>query len=184
MKTILVLVMALGFTGAAWAQTGPQSVYTSLNIQDCLTVESVMLLPEEEREIDYYTGVCPSYGGYTVGVSGGDLRYSLFLSYNGTEISLPSYYQFHETGNLAEWRYALKSTGFHSNELQLKALIYRIYYSDYDTNGNEVNKSNLIVVRLNKEKSCVIGIVPQQKDMNLAARKIADNPKARCVKIN
>lgn len=186
MKFIVLLWVSSALFGTrAYAQVGAQSVYTSLKAQDCITVESDSFSTEEEWMIDFYKGVCPSYGGYILGVSGGDLRYSVFLSYHGVEIALPSFYQFHDAGEVAEWRYTLKRTGEFSNELHLSALIYRIYYDDYDSESDsDEGASALIVVRLNKEKSCVLGQIPKQKDMNVLARKLADDPNAKCQTIN
>ena len=39
----------------------------------------------------------------------------------------------------------------------------------------------LIVTRLNKEKSCIIGIIPQGKNMNEQARELADHKNAACM---
>lgn len=184
MKTLPILtsVLLTFFATAASAVYSPKSAYTSLKFEDCITVNSTDFLPESEQDVDFYAGVCPGFGGYSLMVSGGDLRYSLLLSFNGKNIPLPFLAQFHETGAVAEWRYTLTKTVVDfSNDLELKALIYRLNYSDMDRNGKNINKSMLVVVRLNKEKSCVIGKIPQQKDMNVVARKLADNPSAKCI---
>lgn len=177
---VFAALLSLGFATAAQAKN--QSVYTSLEVKDCITVESDEMLPEDERYIDFYTSVCPSYGGYVLGVSGSDLRYSPHLSYQGTEIELPAFYQFHETGAVVEWRYSLASKGEFGKELKLSALIYRIYYSDYnETTNEERDTSALIVVRLNGKKSCVLGKIEAQKDMNVLAQKLADDASAKCI---
>lgn len=47
---------------------------------------------------------------------------------------------------------------------------------------NNVPKiERLVVVRLNKEKSCILGILPTSNDMNEKARALADNPQAECL---
>lgn len=178
MKLLLSAIVVL-ITNSAFAVT--DSVYTSLKVEDCIAINASYLLPEDEQEIDYYEGVCPSFGGYQIGVSGGDIRYSVTLSYNGTEIELPRLYQFHDAGEVAEWRYVRGAVAPSINQVVYTSLIYRLNYSDYQSNGDIVEKSKLVVVRLNKENSCVIGIIDNQSRMNERARVIADDGSAPCM---
>jgi hypothetical protein len=89
--------------------------------------------------------------------------------------------QFHDAGELAEWRYVRGAVSPNVNELVYTSLIYRLNYSDYASNGDIVNKSKMVVVRLNKEKSCVIGILDNESQMNEKARVMADNGSMPCL---
>lgn len=178
MKTMIAAALML-LSNTAFANIS--STYTSLKVSDCTTMAAHFLLPEEEQEIDFYQGTCPALGGYKVGIEGSDLRYSLVLSYQGTNIPQPKLLQFHDVGETAEWRYISGFAGPVVNEPIYTALIYRLNYSDYLPNGDVVNKSKLVVVRLADEQSCVVGIVEQQADMNDVARTIADDSRVSCL---
>lgn len=160
---------------------GYQSVYTNIDYKSCVTVDSSEL--HSEPEIDFYTGECPALGGYRVTISGGDIRYSLKLNYNGVEIPTVRPGGFHDLpSSKIEWRY--ERVGSWGNYgVNYKALIYRLNATvDYDdSTGNPISEDMLVVVRLKREKSCVVGIVKQQADMNKKARKIADNMNASCI---
>ncbi len=177
MKSLLSVFLLLA--SSAFAETS--SVYSSIKFEDCVAVNASYLLPKGEAEIDYYEGVCPSFAGYQLGVAGGDLRYAVTLSYQGTEIELPILLQFHDTSELVEWRFTRTKTNEETNKVVFSSLIYRLNVSEYLESGEINNKSKLVVVRLNQEKSCVIGILDNQAQMNEKARSIADNNNAPCL---
>lgn len=160
----------------------PESVYSSLDTKDCITIDSSELLPLDEQEIDYYEGECASFGGYQIGVVGGDIRYSVTLKYNKVEIDLPQLSAFHNPGNLAEWRFERNTSANNKKSLEYKSLIYRLNFDDYNAETEEpFTNTMLVVVKLDKENSCVTGIVNNKKNMNIEARKIADDLNAKCV---
>jgi len=170
MKTIIVpalsLVIILMHTLSWAADAGYRSVYTSL--EKCDVIESSE--QESDAEIDYFTAECPGREGYRVFHIGGDSRSWIVIKsgeetvidlYNDVMRNEPGAFPF-VSGKVAEWRYKGDS---------LIALIFRIAGSDLETGKL---KSELMVVRLGGEKSCVIGI----STSNEKARMIADNNKA------
>lgn len=152
----------------------PQSIYTSVEVKDCITVYNSA--DEVDPEIDSYQGICPSFGGYVVEVSGGDIRYNLKLYYNDVQIDTPQLPAFHDMGSkVIEWRYEVNS-----GNLDYKALIYRLNFQNYDpTTGNDFNDSTLFVIRLNKEASCLIGSFTASENrgqsINQLATRLADS---------
>lgn len=175
MKSLLISLLLLIGT---YAQAKIGSVYTSVEPQDCVTINGSELLAEPE--IDFYEGECAAFGGYRVYISGGDIRYSLDLSYQGQSIDTIKLASFHDMGSAKiEWRYERKGDGF-DNTLEYTALIYRLNYTTYTENGEPTDKDMLVVVRLDQQNSCVIGTIEQQANMNEKARQLADNKSASC----
>lgn len=171
-----VLIFLAVVTISTIANAKSDSVYTSVAVEDCKTIEASWL--EQEPEIDYYTGHCTGKDGYKVVISGGDIRYSLSLIYKGTEVTLTNIGAFHDMGSeKIEWRGSVNKDGkinsFHS-------LIYRLSIADYATDYVE-NVDTLFVVRLKGANSCVIGTVKQSLDMNEQARAIADDQSLPCL---
>lgn len=174
MKTIIIF-MTLALASTVQAATY-SSEYTSVNEDDCQTLESSALSDTDEG--DFYTGLCPSLGGYTVKISGGDLRYAVLLSYQDTVIQLIHPPGFHDMGSSKiEWR-----TRTQNGVKEYTALIYRLQFQDYNQKtGENFENEQLVVVRLNKADSCTVGVVNKQTNMNEKARKIADNLNAPCI---
>jgi hypothetical protein len=166
MKTLLALILlSSGFNVLA----DNTSVYTSIAKADCRTIEDSEL--EKQPEIDFYTGHCRGKGGYTVVISGGDLRYSLSLLVSGRVVELTRLGRFHDLGSTkVEWRGP-------TNSNIITNLIYRLNVSNQDGKDS----SYLYVVRLDGVRSCVIGVVPPGPNMNLRAREIADAELSTCV---
>ena len=157
-----------------------ESVYSSIKDTDCVIYDSSEL--HEEPEIDFLTAECPAFGGYRVMISGGDIRYNLGLSYNGTKINTLQPEGFHNTGsNVIEWRFnRVQRLGYF--EAKYTALIYRLSVSEYNETANEnQDVTKLVVVRLSGEQSCIIGVFTNESNDNNLARKIADNPDAKCI---
>lgn len=172
LKNIWIAFFILAATNKVMAN---DSVYTSVAVKDCLTIESSEL--EEQAEIDYYYGQCPGLDGYQVYVQGGDIRYNLQMAYNGVAIRLPQLAAFHDLGSdKIEWRYKRTSKG-----VILKALIYRLSYQDYNVETEEFfETSKLYVVKLDGPTSCLAGEVAASNTMNLEARNIADDEDLTC----
>lgn len=170
MKTILMSALSLAILSMhtlSWAaDAGYRSVYTSL--EKCDVIESSE--QEGDAEIDYFTAECPGRERYRVFHIGGDSRSWIVIKsgeetvidlYNDVMRNEPGAFPF-VSGKVAEWRYKGDS---------LIALIFRIAGSDLETGKL---KSELMVVRLGGEKSCVIGT----STSNEKARMIADNNKS------
>jgi hypothetical protein len=162
----LLITACLVLTTSGLAQAAKMtSTYTSIEQKDCKVISSSEL--ETEPEIDHLDMECPGAGGYQVAVSGGDIRYPLFLISNNLRIQLTNYYSFHQVAsNKIEWR-GIKST---NGKVNYKTLIYRMGVADQ----NGVDHSELLVVKLAGLNSCIVGKVLESKNMNEKARKIAD----------
>jgi hypothetical protein len=152
------------------------SVYTSVNVKNCLVIGGSSL--ESKPEIDWLDAECQAFAGYRVFVRGGDLRYSLSLQFNGAEIELPIFTMFHDLGSeLIEWR---GTRNRETNTFVFDTLIYRMSLADADPSQKDAKE--LLVVRLNGEKSCLVGSVDarKSKDANDLARQIADSSANTC----
>ena len=169
-QTILMpalLLAMLSMHTLSWAaDSGYRSVYTSL--KECRIIESSE--QEADAEIDYFSMECPGREGYRIFHDGEDARSWLVIKrgeatvidlYDDVMRNEPGAFPF-VSGEVAEWRYKGES---------LIALIFRIAGSDLET---DKLKSELMVVRLDGKKSCVIGT----STSNEKAREIADNNKA------
>lgn len=171
MKTILISLIA-AFSVSAFAKIENKSVYTSVDPQDCITIESSEF--QTDPEIDYYTAECAGFGGYKAIVSGGDIRYNLSLNFEGQDITLARPPSFHDLGSkMIEWRYEQDP----NKSVKLTSLIYRLTVTD---GADGTNSDVLYVVRLNGAKSCLIGAV-SSGDLNERAREIADDASAQCL---
>lgn len=173
------MVVKLLLVGLLSVSAGAESrsIYTSVESKDCLVIDSSQWY--KEPEIDFYRAECPSYGGYRVEVSGGDVRYNVKLRYGDTLFRLMALSTFHDLGSKkVEWRYVIEALQDAQKQVRFTALIYRLSFQAQDDTDREA----LVVVRLNQEKTCVIGVVEQTKDMNGLARSIADDPTRACVK--
>ena len=165
---LFVLLLALlSMHTLSWAvDAGYRSVYTSL--EKCDVIESSE--QEADAEIDYFTAECPGREGYRILHVGGDSRSWIVIKrgektvldlYDDVMRNQPGAFPF-VSGKVAEWRYKGEA---------LIALIFRIAGSDLET---DKLKSELMVVRLGGEKSCVIGT----STSNEKAREIAESSKA------
>ncbi|MGE5085932.1 MAG: hypothetical protein ACM3MG_06485 [Bacillota bacterium] len=175
MKRLAFLLTLSTFSVSALAQkTQTASKYTDMKA-DCIVVSQ----STDESPIDFYSSECKSFGGYTLRESGSDLRYGPELNYQDTEIDLQRPGTFHNLGSQKiEWIYDITQGEEGDGEINFKALIYRL--SVADINPTKKDKSILYVVRLNKEKSCLIGTVSS----NEAARKLANDSSAKCVNLD
>ena len=175
----LILLTSLLLPLSSFAESKSSSIYTSVAVKDCKTIESSE--NEAEPEIDYYTGHCEGKNGYTVQISGGDIRYSLSLIYGGEQVEFTRIGAFHDMGSdKVEWRGKVNKDG---SVTKFHSLIYRLNIHGYGENYDE-SRDSLFVVRLNGKKSCLIGQVEQSKNMNAEARKIADDMSKKCIPLD
>ncbi|MFM6929065.1 MAG: hypothetical protein ACKOX6_11415 [Bdellovibrio sp.] len=173
-KTAFLLTLSAISLNALAQNKQTASNYTDMKA-DCIVVSQ----STDESPIDFYSSECKSFGGYTLKESGGDLRYGPELSYKDTEIDMQRPGTFHNLGSQKiEWVYDITRGEEGDGEINFKALIYRL--SVADINPTKKDKSTLYVVRLNKEKSCLIGTASS----NEAARKLANDSSAKCVTLD
>jgi len=160
---LLVLLCLAFFSSQAFSG---ESVYTSVDVNDCIVLDSADY--DEEYEIDYLDALCKGIGPYTVRVAGGDLRYGISLLYRGSEIQLmESMFSFHDLGSkVVEWRFGKNNAG----ERVFKAFIFRVF--SYEESSKN---SHLHVVKLNKSETCTVSVLTNEPDANNKAREIADN---------
>ena len=174
MKLVLLIVGCVTLLATTAATAKISADYTSLKEEDCQTLNMVENL---------YQANCPSKANYLLHTFSRDLRSGVDLIYNNNKVSYQPIPPFH-VGETVEWRY--EKVG---NAQKYHALIYRIYTAQIDPlDGDsfylprEQDKQQLVVIRLNKEKSCLLGVIEPSKNMNTEARKLADNKSARCIK--
>lgn len=173
MKSGLLLIGCVTLLATTAATAKISSEYTSLKEQDCQFFST---------EEDSYQTNCPSKANYLLHTFSRDLRSGVDLIYNQHNVSFQPIPSFH-VGETAEWRY--DKIG---NQKKYHALIYRLYTIQIDPlDGDDFylprdqDKQQLIVIRLNKENSCLLGVIEPSKNMNTAARKLADNKSAKCI---
>ena len=162
-----LLLAVLSMHTLSWAADADyRSEYTSL--EKCDVIESSE--QEADAEIDYFTAECPGREGYRIFHIGGDSRSWIVIKsgeetvidlYNDVMRNQPGAFPF-VSGKVAEWRYRGEA---------LIALIFRIAGSDLET---DKLKSELIVVRFDVKRACMIGVATTNEE----ARKIADGSKA------
>lgn len=161
------LVANCSFAAPATIKT--ESVYTDLD-QDCVTISAA----NENAQIDFFEAECKSFGGYSLSITGSDLRYHPALRYGDQAIPLQTPFTFHDvSSSKIEWVYqvTLENDGY--GQVAWKGLIYRLSYTDFDSG---VNMNPLYVVRLNGEDSCFLGTTTS----NVKAREMALDPQLKC----
>ncbi|WP_413287717.1 hypothetical protein [Bdellovibrio sp. HCB337] len=146
-----------------------KSVYTDLS-KDCIEISSAT----DKAPIDFYEADCKSFGGYRLKIEGGDLRYHPSLSFGNKEIEIAIPMSFHDTGSTKiEWVYQLEQNEEGLGKLVWKGLIFRLNHATPD---GESDISNLYAVRLDGDKSCLIGTTQD----NIKARDLVYNSKPGC----
>jgi hypothetical protein len=175
----IFLLLTLTFLNVSFSQDEAKSDFTSVYKYTPLKIKKngkgCIALKDQNNEVDSRKWECPSFGGYKLINSGSDGRYDLTLVYDGQKIfdqRKPSFSDLPSA--VAQWV-------FHINESKSKlvALIYRLDY-DYDYNKS---KNILRVIRLDKEKTCLIGEIEQDrgKNQNEEARNLANDMNAPCI---
>lgn len=179
-KVIYVLAVCFAASTSQAGDVGTKGVgsrLTTVHHADCITIDSSNIDPN--AEVDFYRGECPGFGGYRVTVEGGDVRYSLNLSYRGVKIPTVKLGPFHDMhGSSVTWRYK-RHVGPNENTIEYKALIYALEYADAEGNMDNVLH---VVVALRGNKSCVTAKIKDSPGAIEAIATVADNPKAPCVK--
>lgn len=161
---ILALISSSAFAGTAW-----KSVYTNLD-NDCVTVSQ----SNQNAVIDFQELECKSFGGYRLGVEGGDLRYKPTLKYGPTTIQMDSVGAFSDTGSKnIEWVYLHETARDGAGKVQWKGLIYRLSIQDGQSGQS---RTELFAVRLDGSKSCLVGSTTD----NLKARQLVYNSRPGC----
>ena len=151
MKSLLLVPFSFLFMSFSFAPDWHwKSAYTDIQ-NDCIVISEA----SDQAPIDFYEAECRSYGGYQLYIEGGDLRYGPKLVYNGARIDLKRPGNFHDPGSdKIEWvyRHTLDAEG--SGSIEWTGLIYRLSVVDSE---NGTDSSVLYAVRLDGEKSCVVG---------------------------
>lgn len=171
MKTFIAAVFALSVVSAFAADPKPESEFTTTDPKKVKILEDSAL--EKEPEIDHFKHLCPGLGGYQVIHEGGDLRGWINLVYDGKKTDLmndtimacPG--QFPSKANhVVQWR------GFRQGG---KFIPYAIIFRMLSTSDDEKQSimETLIVIKLDKEKSRVVGHVAA-KEGNEKAEAMAD----------
>lgn len=127
---------------------------------------------EKEPEIDYFSAICPGYGGYELILQGGDARSWINVRYKGQTSDL--YVKSMElarggfpnkANDVVEWRGIVKDGDF-----KPYAIIYRI---DAANDEGVTDRTTLLVIALNEGKSQIIGSA-HGKGEDAKAKAIAD----------
>ena len=158
-KSVLVSLLA---TAPVLAQPGTMSVYTNLDLDQCLVLDA------DDFGASW---ACPGYRGYPLMVQEGDLRFSLRYGFNidKNDAGFQTLPPFNELGETLEWRL--------SNALgrwMPVATIVRYHTADPETG---VNKGQVLVVTQLKEgDTCHIAHIDAlaNEDANALARQAAD----------
>ena len=157
--------------GAAPAEVGPSSQFTSLEPKSCRMIEQNL------DEGPYSRELCTGAGGYKLEVSESDLRQDIVLIAPGgvkSELGLSKIVAkgaFNSLGKTAEWRGA--------DQARPTALIVRLNVAR-GPNGDEPDVSRLVVARL-QAPACIVAVVPPVSGQNEQARKIADGKLPACL---
>jgi len=167
----LAVLLAMGIATALAAEPKPTSEFTTTD------PKKVKILEDSSREknpgIDHFKHLCPGLGGYQVIHEGGDLRSWINLRFAGKTTDLQGATlaacpgQFPAKANdVVQWR-GLRT----GNDFEPYAIIYRMTSSADD--AKQMPIETFIIIKLDKEKSRVVGQVPA-KDGNAKAEVMAD----------
>jgi len=168
--TFLTL-LALGAAALSAAEPKPDSEFTTTDPKKVKILEDSSR--EKDPEIDHFRHLCPGLGGYQVIHEGGDLRSWINLIYDGQKTDLmndtltacPG--QFPAKANdVVQWRGFRRDGSFVPY-----AIIYRMMSSADDE--KQTRLETLVIIKLDKEKSSVVGHVAA-KEGNEKAEMLAD----------
>jgi hypothetical protein len=173
MKSLTFLAMAVfGAAVASAAEPKPESEFTTTDPKKVKIIHDTAL--EKDPEIDSFEHLCPGLGGYQVIHEGGDLRSWINLKFGGSKTDLmndtltacsPGQFPA-KANNVVQWR------GFREGGVfKPYAIIYRMRSTKDDEKQTPIE--TLIVIKLDKEKSRVIGHV-SAKEGNEKAEAMAD----------
>ena len=172
MKSLpLFLFLAFGCLLVSAADPKPDSEFTTTDPKKVKILEDSAR--EKDPEIDHFKHLCPGLGGYQVIHEGGDLRSWINLIYDGSKTDLmnatltacPGQFPA-KANNVVQWR------GFRKGDAFVPyAIIYRMMSSADDE--KQTRLETLIIIKLDKDKSTVVGHVPA-KEGNEKAEMLAD----------
>lgn len=169
---LLVTSLILMASATASAQA-IQSVYTDLNQKKCKTIH-VDPGPGESS-----TQQCPGIAGYKLLVHEGDLRQSItVVKPDGSKHDLDFWSKvgsggFSYVGPRAEWRVKRQK-----GKIVPIALIVRYEVSEASDNPNK-KTSYLTVTKITPGQICLTDSVRPSPNMNVEARRLADNSAAK-----
>lgn len=146
---------------SVWANS--QSEYTSTD--DC----------KEMSSEPYSLNDCPAKAPYKLYVGAADVV-DISLEYEDKTVT-SGYGMPRHIGSVVEWRFHEKS-----GQKKYHALIYRLFsVGEKSKTPYDRYVQKLIVFRLDKSNSCMLGVIKQGKNMNIKAREVADNKLAECI---
>lgn len=164
-------LLAFGAASLSAADPKPESEFTTTDPKKVKILEDSAL--EKDPEIDHFKHLCPGLGGYQVIHEGGDIRSWINLIYAGQKTDLmndtltacPGQFPA-KANNVVQWR------GFRKGDTFIPyAIIYRMMSSADDEKQTPLE--TLVIIKLDKEKSTVVGHVPA-KEGNEKAEMLAD----------
>lgn len=165
-KIIVTLfsLMVLLSVNAAETWTNSHSEYTLINTCKKTTTDN-----------DLPIRACPEKTPYRLMIGGVD-SIDVLLKYQDLEFT-HGYGLPRHIGKTLEWRYHTIN-----GQKRYHALIYRLFtVGEKSKDSFDRYVQQLIVFRLDKANSCVLGSITQSKNMNTAARHLADNKEAKCL---
>jgi hypothetical protein len=172
-KTILVALAAL-FLGSvpSFAEERIVSKYTST-----AEAKSIRFERDKDDPVGSFRGLFRGLGGYDLEHAGGDERSWINIRYGGKVVDLYAATMEHGGGSfphkandVVEWR-GLEGNG----QFTPYALIYRIASFDEE---RQRKRSRLIVIKLDRERSAVIGHSEGARE-DAEAKAIADRARPR-----
>lgn len=163
-RTVSILAHTLCFLSApaALAQGNIDSVYTDVNLDDCIVLKA------DDFGASF---ACPGYKGFPLYIAEGDLRF--FVSYGfgapdemAAGQTLPA---FNVIGDTLEWRVSNRTGDFVPF-----ATILRYFTQEGD--GSQPDGQVLVVTKIEEGNTCHIAYVDARAvtDANTIARQLAD----------
>ncbi|QTR50263.1 hypothetical protein [Candidatus Thiothrix anitrata] len=173
--TTFMLGVAFGVASSVSVAAPIDSIYTSLAVTSCKTLEA------DEEGAGSYQGRCPGTAGYQLDLLEGDIRQSItVLDPKGKEFPLDLWSTvssgFSALGETAEWR--VKKVGAKKQPI---ALIVRFNVSG-DPEHPERTTSYLVVSKITANEICVTDVVKPRQGANQQARVLADKAATKACK--
>ncbi len=157
-KTILTVSFILLLSTLTFAQN--KSIYTPLTNDKCQV--------KIDSKLPIMNGMCPGVGGYNLGIADDDSRMSVSVVAPDKKVFELDFWghfnRFSSVGEKAEWRMKGNTP---------VALIIR--YNVSNANDETKNISYLMVSKITKTQSCVVGILKPSKSQNILAQQLADS---------
>lgn len=171
MKSLLIVPFSFLLMSFSFAPDWQwKSTYTDIQ-KDYVVISEAT----DQASIDFHEAECRSFGGYQLCIEGGDLRYGPKHVFNGVQINLQRPGNFHDPGSdKIEWLYRHTIDADGVGSIEWAGLIYRLSVVDAE---NGTGTSVLYSVRLDREKSCVIGTSQTDEE----AQSLIYHSKADCL---